>query len=498
LAASLLGTTWIYFSSFTQWWFSSNLPEIMTAFAFGVIGAIYALFSAKRGLIAAGCALMFYAAANLALNLYPPFIVPLAYLGLAILAGYSIQNNSFNFFVHRFGFRCLTIGMAGAAVVAYAFMFVAAVSTSIDAMLATVYPGQRISGSGGVPLAKLFSGFFEVFRLGETHIPFPPTNASEASGFVLLSPLMLLVIPWKGLFNRNSALLVTLAGFCLVATLWIVADLPAKLEWLMQTAGWSLVTPKRTVMALGVGSILACTVLFARIQEGRCLVHREDLRRMSVVTALACVAILGWGLRQIDPEFFSWKIIFIGAIACALVAAGMALGRTSLMAAGLAIYALPTLGVNPLVSGISALMEKPVLVAAGTYGGKPGDKWVVIGDTALAQGLKAHGLAVFAGTQYLPNRDNIAILDPGGWHERTWNRYATIRVNSDPARKTADFKGIRGDQYAITLNVCGQQVRSLGITHIAYTVGVPAEDLACLEKLPGAEDSGVNLFKLKR
>lgn len=498
LTASLLGTAWIYFSSFIQWWFSSNLPEIMIAFAAGVIGAIYALFSARRGLIAMGCVLMFFAAANVALNLYPPFVVPLAYLGVAILVGYGLRYASFSQWRDRIGFRAVSILLAAAAIAAYAVAYVTAAADSIEAMLGTVYPGQRVAESGGVPLAKVVYGFFEVFRLGEQHFPFPPTNASEASSFVLLSPLMLLVIPWRSWFRRESALLATLACFCLVASVWIVmVDAPAHLERLMQLAGWSLVTPKRAVMALGVGSILGCTVLFARMQAGSGAIHREDVRRMSVVVVLVGVVTLGWGLSQIDPGFFSWKVIGIGALAGSLAAAGLALGRTSLLAAGLAIFALPILSINPLVSGISAITEKPILLAAKNQSSATESKWVVIGDSTFTQGLKAHGLSVFAGTQYLPDRKSLSILDPNSEYERIWNRYATVRVISDPSKDKPSFRQTRGDQYFIALRVCGGWLARLGITHVAYTIPVPAEDLACLQALPAPTDSGVKLFKLR-
>src|SRR5690606_4251866 len=62
LPASLAGTVWIYFSSYTQWWFSSALPEIMTAFALGTTGALYGLYSKMRLMMGVGAALMVYAA----------------------------------------------------------------------------------------------------------------------------------------------------------------------------------------------------------------------------------------------------------------------------------------------------------------------------------------------------------------------------------------------------------------------------------------------------
>lgn len=498
LAASILGSAWVYTSSFTQWWFSSLLPEIMIAFALGMIGAIYALLSSGRWHIVAGCLLVVYATTNLLLHLYPPFIVPLAYLGMFILIGYVVQYRAVSLPRHRPWFRSAALLGAFAVLTAYGLLFLVQASDTIEAMRNTVYPGQRVSGSGGVPLAKLLYGFFEPLRLGETSFPLPPTNASEASSFVLLAPIALLVVPWNALIRRGSALLVALGSFCVVAMAWVAFEIPAPLERLMQFAGWSLVTPKRAVLALGIGSILACVMLFARTQQGREPLRSEPVRRMSVVAVGLAVVAIGWGLSQVDPGFFTWKVVAIGAIATTFLAAGVALGRSALLATGIAMYALTTMAVNPLVSGISAIWEKPVLLAAKRTGGSAADRWVVIGDTNFAQGLKAHGLDVFAGSQFLPDRESIAILDPTGTYEKVWNRYSTIEVKSDPARTRPLFVARRGDQYAITISVCGGKLQSAGITHIAYTSPVPSEDLACLAELPAPQDSGVRFFRFKQ
>lgn len=496
LVASLIGTAWIYTSSFTQWWFSINLPEILIAFALGVTGAIYAMFSGRRRLIVLGCVLLFYAAANLALSLYPPFIIPLAYLGLALLLGYAVRGGV------RIrslpGFRITALALTVGAISAYGLAFIGQASGTIDVMLDTVYPGRRVSDSGGVPMMKLFSGYFESLRVGEQRFPFPPNNASEASSFVLLAPLVLLVIPLRELVRRNGAMLLTLTGFCVVAFAWIAIDLPAAMDRVMQTLGWSMVTPKRAVLALGVASITVCVLLFARARDGRETVQPRGLRYAAIAVGTITVGLIGWWLQGIDPAFFTGKVLLIGTLASALAITGLALGRAHLLIAGLAIHALATLGVNPLVSGTSALTGKPVFVAARQTGSGPDDRWAVIGDNTLAQGLKAQGLSVFAGTQFLPDRAAIAVLDPEHRRKRVWNRYSTIGLLSDPAAKSASFKLRRGDQYSITLDVCGGQLAQIGVTHLAYTTAVPAADRQCLQPLPAPGDSGVLLFRLVR
>src|SRR5690606_33263415 len=112
---------------------------------------------------------------------------------------------------------------------------------------------------------------------------------------------------------------------------------------------------------------------------------------------------LGWRLREADTSFFTWRVIAIGTLVATLIAIGIARGKTAWFATGVAILALPAITVNPLTSGLSSIMDKPVLQAAQRQGGAPGDRWIAIGDNSFAQGLKATGLNVWGGTHLLPD-----------------------------------------------------------------------------------------------
>ncbi|MGV8931088.1 MAG: DUF7657 domain-containing protein [Luteimonas sp.] len=496
LAASIIGMLWVYFSSYTQWWFSSGLPEIMTAFAFGTTGALYALYSTKRLMIGVGAALIVYAAANLALNLYPPFVVSLGYLAIAIVAGYGLEKGAFARFGRNKKFRFVTLAVAFAATAVYGAWFVQTASSAIESMLATAYPGSRVLSSGGVPTSKLMDGFFEAFRLGEDQFPRLPLsyNASEASGHLIMLPLLLLLVPFRRWFQSANALMTSVAGFCALAFAWTTVALPQPLNKAMQLAGWSAVTPKRTIMALGVGSILLSTILLSRMQTSPPSRNFRRLSWIAVPLVALAVAYFGWRLKQVDASFFSWQVITLGTLVSALIAFGITRGNAAFVAAGVAILALPAISVNPLTSGLSSIMEKPILQAARTQGGAPGDRWVAIGDNFFAQGLKAMGLNVIGGSNYLPDRSMLDRIDPHKRYAQVWNRYSTISVSSEPGIQAPRFELIHPDQYRIVIDVCSRTIQELGITHVAYTIEVPAADLKCLHPLDAPEGSGVRLF----
>gem|GEM_PF-1918356 len=496
LAASWLGSVWIYASSFTQWWFSSSLPEIAIAFAISVVGAIYTLYSSRPRLVVTGCVLVAYGATNLLLHLYPPAIVSLGYLGVALLAGYSVQRSGSirisDLAMLRAGATAITVSLLAV----YALHYYSAAEASICGIMSTVYPGRRVSTGGQFPIEKLASGLFEGFRLGESRVPLKPTNASEASGFLLLAPLVLLLVPLRRLVSRSNALLLAVIAFLALCFCWIAVRLPGPLESLLQTMGWQYVTSKRAVFAFGIGSITACVLM---LDWAMCSTADAVApgRRVAAVCAVAISTLaLGWWLSRLDAAFFTRGTIAAGVICSTSIAAGIALGRPALAAIGLAIYMMATMAVNPLMSGLSSMTGKPVLVAARSHS-TTHSKWLVVGEPFFSQGLKALGLNAFGGYLYQPDMAAVAVLDPSHRYEHSWNRYARVRVTSVPQTPEPVFKTTWGDQYTIEISVCGPHVRKLGITHVAYTSPVPDSDLACLEELTSPEDSGVRLFTLR-
>jgi hypothetical protein len=237
--------------------------------------------------------------------------------------------------------------------------------------------------------------------------------------------------------------------------------------------------------------------MLARMQASPPSGAARRINWIAIPIVILAVAYLGWRLRLADASFFSWQVIALGTLVSALLAFGIARGKMAFAAAGVAILALPAISVNPLTSGLSSIMEKPVLQAARRQGDEPGDLWIAIGDNFFAQGLKAVGLSVVGGTQYLPDRPLLERLDPGHRYARVWNRYSTISISSEPGIQAPRFELIHPDQYRIVVDVCGHAMQELGITHVAYTIAVPAMDLRCLQPLQAPADSGVRLFRLK-
>lgn len=496
VAASALGAAWVYGSSATQWWFSSSLPELLIAFAVATVGGIYLLFARRRLLIAIGAVLIGYGVLNLLLHLYPAFILPLAYLGAIILLGLSLEPKRMADFAHHLRWRVVCAALASVATGLLVADYLLDAMPSIRVMTDTIYPGHRVAASGDMSFTRMLYGFFEVFRVGENRLPLPPTNGSEASSFVVLVPLVLFAIPLLALGKRRNALISLLTLYCLIVGLWICVQLPGPVEGAMQALGWSWAPPIRALLGLGIASIVAVTLLFSRARADDLDLRSSKVRRFIPGAVFCAVAALGWSLKGLDPAFFSDKLIVLGALASALVTAGVVTGRTAFFAVGLTLFLMPAMMVNPLVSGLSSIQEKPILLAARQSSEVDSDRWAVVGAFVLSQGLKSQGLEVVTGSQIIPRRDMAEVLDPESRSVEVWNRYAHVMLESKPGLDNPEYELLAPDLYVVRLDICGPELPALGVTRIAYSQPAPAADLGCLEPLHAPANSGVQLFRL--
>jgi hypothetical protein len=83
LSLAILGASWVYFSAFTQWWLGS-VAELLLYFSSACL-ALRWLAIASGGWRALGAALLLLlSAVAFAITLYPPFQIPLTFLGLSI------------------------------------------------------------------------------------------------------------------------------------------------------------------------------------------------------------------------------------------------------------------------------------------------------------------------------------------------------------------------------------------------------------------------------
>lgn len=502
LLTSVTGTIWIFGTSFTQWWFSSNTPEILTGFALGVVGAIYLMQAQKKGAIIFGGCLVVLSASNLLLTLYPAFIVPLAYLASVIILGAFLQERKNPFLSRHTRFRVKAGAICLIAILGICYTWYVSASETIELIRQTVYPGQRFNTGGGLPFERVWYGFYEAFRISENDVPLMPSNASEAGGFFLLFPILFFLISPQNFVLKENLTVLLLLLFCTFTLTWISTPLPDLLREIIASGGWRLTTPKRATIALGVGSIIAAVIYVSKDEKAISKSNASSKSHHQIIittTTILMIAILGLWLREIDPKFFNTQRIIIGLTASSLLSVSIIYRHKLLLFISCITISIPTITVNPLTSGLSSITYHPLLSAAYLHSSTNKGRWAVIGNGGftLAQGLKSRGLDVFNGSSYAPNMQWINLLDPNHESKEVWNRYAHITLTSDPTVDKPAFELISTDQYLIKINVCKSPYLSLlGVTNLAYTTTPSEEDIICLKSLSKNSKYNLNFFSI--
>src|SRR6266404_6508452 len=212
-ALIIFGVVWIFFSGYTQWWFSSPamLPEMVASWAMYLGCAVQFFRDSNPWRTATAFAGFVFFGVNFVLCLYPPYQIPLLLLAVAILIGVWLENRRGA--KPSSGTRGLVlIGATVAAVALVLIPFWIDVRSTLALVAQTAYPGARRSTGGDLSLFKLFSGLTGFFETEQVE-PGAYDNICEASNFYpmwLAAALTMLVARWR-LRTSISPLLAALA-----------------------------------------------------------------------------------------------------------------------------------------------------------------------------------------------------------------------------------------------------------------------------------------------
>lgn len=487
---AVLGSIWVYCSAFTQWWFSSNLPEQLTALFVGLIGAMLLVDAKTTRAIVAAVFFLWFGAFNSLLHAYPPFQIPMIYLGLAVVFGYFADGavgNSGRHAITRQHLISLAIFIVLA--VSSSLYYLIEARPAIDAMRATVYPGDRVSLPGTVSILKAFAGSFQVAASEETQYPVGFGNASEASAYMSY-PCLLFLVAGKSLLAKGNRVVAAILLVWMLFLVWICVPVPLGLSVL----GFKYSPPERAIVGLGLASIFLVIIFAQRVRDGRISGVGTLKKWITFAVGLIFFTCLAIKARELDPRFFTYPRILMGLTLFGCIHFAAFTGKPVWLIPVVLVVGL-NLSVNPLLSGLSSVIDKPVLVAARAQTYEQNNRWAVVGSFVLSQGLKAQGLDVVTGSQITPTPEYSRVFDPTGRYEEVWNRYAHIVLESKPGLMRPQFTLVQPDMYVIRLDVCGPELDALGVTRMAYAESVPEKDKRCLSPLNSPRGTGVQLYE---
>jgi hypothetical protein len=469
-----LGAALVVVAPFFQFWSLNPAPHAASAALVFAGAAGVARARTPRAILAGGL-LLGWAGGVLAATAYPSFAVPLAWLVVALTAGWLAAARALLPWRERLGWR-------GAAALAAAVLAGAAVLAlytgaheAIAATLASRYPGRRVSLGGDRPLWDLLAVNLGV-PLFTDDVP-ALHNLSEAGAFLFLSPPLAACWAWRAVARRErDPLALALCALCAALFLYVCVGVP---EPVARATGLSLAPGRRAVVALGLAdvSLLVRTLARAPVpgRTGRALAGAIALAWCGVLAA--CAVRLAGALPQLPAAGLAAAVAANGALAFAALR-----GRRprAVLAAAVALSAASSLWFNPLVRGGAAFLREHELsraVLALDAATEGGSTWLVLGEPAPANLVRALGVRALNGTHPTPQLALWRRVDPRGRSRPVYDRYAHVTVVATAGAPRFRLRTLDG--FRLELDPCGPAFAALGATHVLL-YGGGAEEFAAL------------------
>ena len=443
--AAAAAALWLYFSHFSQWWYSTPcaMPEMIGLWGFTVTGACYLLVGRKAWVLLAAAALTAACAINFALCLYLPFLIPLSWLGAALVAAFGVAQRKAVWRRAERGMRIGALVLCLAIIGAVMAKFYVDARPAIAALAGTSYPGQRLWDGGQAQVGMMVSHLMNFWE-SEHHFPPPLMNICEASGFFWFAPVLIGIvlfrrrIPWAGL-GRCSA---SAAGivFCILLA-WALVPIPAR--WgaflFLNRVGFvgCFLTMGMANILLTMQYLFLAPPTTARVSDRpRALLRQGGLLAVLLALTMAMLVIMNiqmgrfWSLSALLPAAGLFSVLLF----CVLTHRKMAF---------FVFLVVPLIYnntlVNPLDRGFGAIDDTGLHALTANKSYRAGS-WIIFSRNATAPGFfSANGYHVFNGCKYTPDLTAFAFLDPSRQYFAKYNQAAFFLAKALPVGATPWF-----------------------------------------------------------
>ncbi len=336
-------------------------------------------------------------AAGFALTLYPPWQIPIAIFSGLLLLGYGLSHRS-ELRLDKHSLGALALAAISTAVLLGAWWIDA--KPAVEAIQATVYPGQRAELTGG----KGFFGLLRGYANAETLSFKTPsnTNASEsASYFFVLLPLLVLAFIRQYKPSPQRWIWRAWIAFVVVTLIYIIAGFPL---WLSQALGLSWVPNTRLDLGLAWASIFAMALLPGLREDNTPLAKPLALAVTAASAALIATGL--WGMPEIKAISIDPVLAVALLVSGILMIYWLLIGRIgSSIAITLLIYAVSVATFNPWAIAperVSPSEPLKKLLSSPTSPESPSRVLVLGAGTLGPMALFAGGIPVVNGVHYYP------------------------------------------------------------------------------------------------
>jgi hypothetical protein len=463
---ALFGSLWLFLSNYIQWWFSCPpmLPEMLSSWALAIVAVLFLIQPRTLMQRIAASVVLLISSVNFVLCLYPPFQIPLAYLGLAIVVtSVVVRENRTSVRANWVGLVCLAASLAVAAIALVPFFV--ELRPTLNLLSTTSYPGQRRSHGGQLSWMQVFSGLMNFFNTEQAF----PEKLDQPNGAANFFPLWIPVLACtaRALFKEPRKYGAAIATFAVLVVLSLYALCPWP-GWLCQATLLSFCTEERLLLTIGIANVFFVILAWP--------VLRQQIAAMSaryflvVVGAWACVISLYlWQAEPSNPVFLvPWRILMFFGLAVGLVILLLKTPNKIFAATFIGLLALSNGLVNPVMSGLRPIVDAtPARSIQNLIRDDPTAAWAAYESNQHSEFLMAMGADVVSGVKTVPDLEFCRRLDPEGRFDSVYNRYSFAFFVFNP--KTDEIN-IRSGGFPVHLVRIHPRNRVLRARNVRYFV----------------------------
>jgi hypothetical protein len=494
---SIFGAFWLLYSSGTQWWYSTSLPDSIFTSAILFTCTVYLIFSKNiiSLIISTLCFILF--GVYYASMLYPPYQLPLAYFIIFLLMGYVIHHYNKEIIFEKVFFKIGlgAIALAGLGIIFYKFYSDA--KPTIEAMINTAYPGKRTDLGGAGFTANMFSEYYHLFVNSDT---FPQLwiNICELSHYLNFAPVIIGCSIWYYVATKKINYLILLPSIFIVFLLiWIKVGFP---ESIAKLTLMSMSPPKRTQIPFGIANVILAIIYVGQLKKMRIENVSISNRIVAILITIFFVGITAATNDSSSGNFFKTPQLVVGVILFALANIMLLLSTTlkfreTIFIGIIAISLIPNVMANPIAKGLAPITDHNIhLQIKKIDKSDPAKRWLVMGSQFYGYMVQSTGVDVLGGVKYVPDFKTMKILDGKYKRDSVYNRYAHTVFSSFIDGKDSTVVALNfEDGYTIGLDGCSPKLKQLNVKYVIFDRQPQPVEVRCMKRIA---DSTVQIYQI--
>lgn len=482
---SATGSIWLWLSSGSQSWVGGPSVAI-SFFALMIISGVYLLFSGKRSWRWLAWSLLFsWSLISAVFLLYPPYQVPLGYGFLFVFLGFLLNHINRESLRYQLGVK-IGVGLLGLAVLgSVMYVVYQDLKPTLDAVTGTVYPGKRSDSGGTGFIANYFSEYFS-WLYADTKFPAAWLNHCELSHYLTFVPVIIpSAIAYFILNRRVDWMIALLMSFVVTLLIWMQVGWP---QWLADATLMSMSPTRRTQIPLGVISVVLTVVYLNYVQDK--YQRTSPLVNVGLIGAVLAYMIYAASVNVSDGAGFfkSYQlflpVLFFTFLNCLLLFTIQFRYKVAVFCAGLVLFLLPNLRLNPWSIGLSPITGHALYKAVRDVHAKdPNARWVVMGSQYLSYMTTATGVKLISGVKFIPERNIMKVLDPQARRDSVYNRYAHTVYNTyiQGTKDSVIFQNPFEDGYNVGIDPCSPKLKALNVKYLIFDREPQAVEIRCMK-----------------